>query len=68
MFTQILKEVQGTKQDIKDINKRLDKIEDDLDVIKEKCDICYNAANHNGEVLEQMVKDLAPLNMISVKY
>ena len=82
VLLQILNEVQGTKQDIKDINNRLDNIENDItdmkkdiadmkeDIaeIKYEAQITRDGVNHNGEVLEQMVKDLAPLNMLNVKY
>lgn len=59
----------------KETNKRLDNIENDITEIKEditelkrETKITRVNVNHNGEVLEQMVKDLAPLNMLNVKY
>ena len=50
------------------MDERLDKIENDLDEIKEDLGAAKFTASHNGEILEQMVKDLAPLNMLNVKY
>lgn len=50
------------------MDKRFDKIENDLDEIKEKCDIAYSTADHNGEVLEKLTDQLTALNIVDVKY
>ena len=59
----------------KQTNERLNKIEDDItdikeDIadIKEEAKITRFATNHNGDVLEKLVKQLKPLNMIDVEY
>ena len=59
----------------KETNKRLDNIENDITEIKEdisemkyEAGITRNGVNRNGEILEQMIKDLAPLNLLNVKY
>lgn len=74
----LLQLIEGQKRTDERLNKidgrldkmdcRLDKIEDDLEEIKEDLSAAKFTASHNGEILEQMVKDLAPLNMLNVKY
>lgn len=52
----------------KETNKRLDNIENDIAEIKEEAHITRSILNRHGEILEQMVKDLEPLNLLNVKY
>lgn len=69
---------EGQKQmsaDISNLNERLDKIENDIsdikeDIadIKEEAQITRFATNKNCDVLEKLVKQLEPLNMIDVEY
>ena len=71
----LLQLIEGQKQMSVEFNKRFDKIENDIsdikeDIadIKEEAQITRHVLNRHGEILEQMVKDLEPLNMLNVKY
>lgn len=74
----LLQLIEGQKQLFegqKQTNERLNKIEndisdikDDIADIKEEAQITRFATNKNCDVLEKLVKQLEPLNMIDVEY
>lgn len=71
----LLQLIEGQKQMTTGFNKRFDKIENDIAEIKEditemkeEAHITRSILNRHGEILEQMVKDLEPLNLLNVKY
>ena len=62
------KRLDNIENDITDIKKDIADMKEDITELKRETKITRVNVNHNGEVLEQMVKDLAPLNMLNVKY
>lgn len=66
----LLQLIEGQKQmsaDISNLNERLDKIEADIDEIKENTEITRYSANRSGEFLEKFSSFLEPYN-IGIKY
>lgn len=74
----LLQLIEGQKQLFegqKRTDERLDKMsadianmKEDISEIKEEAHITRHILNRHGEILEQMVKDLEPLNLLNVKY
>lgn len=59
----LLQLIEGQKQ----TNERLDKIESDIEEIKENTEITRHSANRSGEFLEKFSSFLEPYN-IGIKY
>ncbi len=75
MLLQLIEGQKRTDEHFKQIDKRFDKIEKDIsdikeDIadIKEEAEITRHVLNRHGEILERMIKDLEPLNLLNVKY
>lgn len=67
----LLQLIEGQKQmsaDITDIKKDIINMKEDIADMKEEAHITRSILNRHGEILEQMVKDLEPLNLLNVKY
>lgn len=62
------KRLDNIENDITDMKKDIADMKEDITELKRETKITRVNVNHNGEVLEQMVKDLSPLNMLNVKY
>ena len=60
----LLQLIEGQKQMSADIAD----IKEDIEEIKEEAKITRHILNRHGEILEQMIKDLEPLNLLNVKY
>lgn len=60
----LLQLIEGQKQMSADIAE----IKEDIIEMKEEAHITRSILNRHGEILEQMVKDLEPLNLLNVKY
>lgn len=67
----LLQLIEGQKQmsaDITSMKEDITNMKEDIEEIKEEAKITRHILNRHGEILEQMVKDLEPLNLLNVKY
>ena len=65
---QMSKDISDIKNDITNMKEDISNMKEDISELKRETKITRVNVNHNGEILEQMIKDLAPLNMLNVKY
>ncbi len=67
MQQQILENQKATNIRFDTMQQSIDDIKQDIEELKEESKITRVATNHNGEVLEKLIKQLLPLN-VDVEY
>ena len=65
---QMSADITDMKEDITNMKEDITNIKEEIEEIKEEAKITRHILNRHGEILEQMVKDLEPLNLLNVKY
>lgn len=65
---QMSADISDLKEGQKQMSADIAEIKADIIEMKEEAHITRSILNRHGEILEQMVKDLEPLNLLNVKY
>lgn len=68
ILTSLTNSVNSLAEGQKEMAKDIADIKEDIAEIKYEAKITRTVLNRHGEILEQMVKDLEPLNLLNVKY
>lgn len=67
-LNQMTTDISELKEGQKQMSADIAEIKEDIIEMKEEAHITRSILNRHGEILEQMVKDLEPLNLLNVKY